>query len=75
MIIRLEEQQPGTRCLVHLDDWCVGFKNVDDALLFTRTLQARIDAPHVWPQGMVTRMNGAHIVQAAPLRTPAHVSP
>jgi hypothetical protein len=43
--------------------------------LFTRTLQARIDAPHVWPQGMVTRMNGAHIVQAAPLRTPAHVSP
>ncbi|KGU82594.1 hypothetical protein E3Z27_11625 [Pseudomonas mediterranea] len=53
MIIRLEERQAEKRWVVHLDAWCIGFRSVDEALAFTRTLQARIDAPHAWPQDVI----------------------
>ncbi|WP_260957720.1 hypothetical protein [Pseudomonas citri] len=49
MIIRIYEQQAGQRWVVTLDAWQVGFRRLDEAQAFARTLQGRIDAPHPWP--------------------------
>ncbi|MCI0995340.1 hypothetical protein HNO91_01985 [Pseudomonas corrugata] len=65
MIIRLEERQAEMRWMVHLDAFCIGFRSAGEALSFTRTLQARIDAPHVWPQDVIARAQASQIVHAA----------
>ncbi len=75
MIIRLEERQAEMRWVVHLDALCIGFRSVDQARAFTRTLQARIDAPHVWPQDLMARTRASRKVHAASARTHAQVSP
>lgn len=51
MIIWIEEQQTGERWIVHLGIWWVGFRKIDEAHAFMKTLQARIEAPHAWPTG------------------------
>ncbi|WP_083454112.1 hypothetical protein [Pseudomonas sp. P97.38] len=71
MIIWLEEQQAQMRWMVHLDACCVSFRSADQALAFTRALQARIDAPHVWPRDVVARTQAAPIERLAS----AQVSP
>ncbi|MCK3828555.1 MULTISPECIES: hypothetical protein [Pseudomonas] len=73
MIIWLEEPQAGTRWVVHLDALCIGFRSVDEARAFTRTLQARIDAPHVWPRSVIERTGAAHVAPAASPRTSAPI--
>jgi hypothetical protein len=74
MIIRIEERQPGTSWVVRLDALCVGFKSLEQAQAFTRTLQARIDAPHAWPQGAFARPGAAREVPASSQRTSAHLA-
>lgn len=49
MNIKITERQAPHGWVVHLDDWDVNFKHLDAAQDFAGLLQARIDAPHVWP--------------------------
>ncbi|MBO1537311.1 hypothetical protein [Pseudomonas sp. OA65] len=74
MIIRIEERQPGASWMVRLDALCVGFKSLEQAQAFTRTLQARIDAPHVWPQGAFFRPGIGRDVPATSPRMSAQMS-
>lgn len=75
MIIRIEEQQAGLRWVVHLDAWQVSFRHLGEALAFAGTLQARIDAPHVWPNEDAPLRPGAmEIDRMTPHRLPTQVS-
>ena len=49
MNIKITERQAPHGWVVHLDDWEVSFKHQQTAQDFVDRLQARIDAPHVWP--------------------------
>ncbi|WLH38079.1 hypothetical protein PSH79_12565 [Pseudomonas sp. FP2196] len=49
MNIEISERQAPHGWVVHLDDWNVNFKHLQAAQDFVSLLQARIDAPHVWP--------------------------
>lgn len=76
MIIRIEEQQAGPRWVVYLDTCRVGFRRLDEAQAFTRTLQARIEAPHTWPRGnKFHRLGTADIARVTRQPMPDQVAP
>lgn len=49
MNIEITERQAAHVWVVHLDGWAVNFRSVKAAQDFVDVLQARINAPHVWP--------------------------
>lgn len=49
MNIEITERQAPHVWVVHLDGWDVNFRSVNAAKDFVDVLQARINAPHMWP--------------------------
>lgn len=49
MNIEITERQAPHVWVVHLDGWVVSFRSVKTAQDFVDVLQARINAPHMWP--------------------------
>lgn len=49
MNIKITEKHAPHGWVVHMDDWDVGFMSLKAAQEFVEVLEARINAPHEWP--------------------------